>query len=54
MTKLLKKIRDILLSLSYTFEGLADLELDNKMLELEKGGENTFTLAYNSLEILLK
>ena len=37
-----------------TFDGLADLELDNKMLKLEKGGENTFTLAYNSLKILLQ
>ena len=37
-----------------TFEGLADLELDNKMLKLEKGGEGTFTLAYNSLKILLE
>ncbi len=36
-----------------TFEGLADLELDDKMLKLEKGGESTFTLAYNSLKILL-
>lgn len=37
-----------------TFEGLADLELDDKMLKLEKGGEGTFTLAYNSLKILME
>ena len=37
-----------------TFEGLKDLELDDKMLKLEKGGEDTFTLAYNSLKILLE
>lgn len=36
-----------------SFEGLADLELDDKMEKLPKGGEGTFTLAYNSLcEIL--
>lgn len=36
-----------------TFEGLSSLELDDKMLSLPKGGEGTFTLAYNSLlEIL--
>lgn len=32
-----------------TFEGLAALELDDKMLKLPKGGEGTFTLAYQSL-----
>ena len=32
-----------------TFEGLADLELDDKMLSLPKAGEGTFTLAYNEL-----
>ena len=36
-----------------TFEGLKDLELDDKMLKLEKGGEDTFTLAYNSFKILM-
>ena len=36
-----------------SFEGLAALELDDKMLDLPKGGEGTFTLAYRSLcEIL--
>ena len=35
MTKLLKKIRDILLSLSYTFEGLAD-KVDDAIWEREK------------------
>lgn len=33
-----------------SFEGLADLELDDKMLNLPKGGEGTFTLAYRALE----
>ena len=32
-----------------TFEGLADLELDDKMLSLPKAGEGTFTLAHNEL-----
>lgn len=32
-----------------SFEGLAALELDDKMLNLPKSGEGTFTLAYNSL-----
>ena len=36
-----------------SFEGLADLELDDKMLELPKSGEGTFTLAYRAIcEIL--
>lgn len=36
-----------------SFEGLADLELDDKMLDLPEGGEGTFTLAYRALcEIL--
>ncbi len=33
-----------------SFEGLADLELDDKMMNLPKGGEGTFTLAYRALE----
>lgn len=37
-----------------TFDGLADLEVDDSMLKLEKSGEGTFTLAYNSLKILLE
>ena len=37
-----------------SFEGLADLELDDKMLKLPKGGEGTFTLAYNALCDVLK
>lgn len=38
-----------------SFEGLADLELDDKMLDLPEGGEGTFTLAYRALcEILDK
>ncbi len=37
-----------------SFEGLADLELDDKMEKLPKGGEGTFTLAYNSLCEILK
>jgi len=32
-----------------SFEGLEALELDDKMLNLPKGGEGTFTLAYNAL-----
>lgn len=32
-----------------SFEGLAALELDDKMENLPKSGEGTFTLAYNSL-----
>lgn len=35
------------------FTGLGDLELDDKMEKLEKGGEGTFTLAYNSLSDIL-
>ena len=36
-----------------SFEGLADLELDDKMLKLEKGGEATFTIAYKALEKII-
>ncbi|MBQ4515471.1 MAG: sugar phosphate isomerase/epimerase [Clostridia bacterium] len=36
-----------------SFEGLADLELDDKMLSLEESGEGKFILAYNSLVELL-
>ena len=36
-----------------TFEGLAELELDDKMKDLPEGGEGTFTLAYNALKELL-
>lgn len=37
------------------FAGLADLELNDKMLDLPEGGEGTFTLAYRALgEILDK
>ena len=36
-----------------TFEGLADLEIDDKMENLPKGGEGTFTVAYNALNRLL-
>ncbi len=32
-----------------SFEGLANLELDDKMENLPEGGEGTFTLAYNAL-----
>lgn len=32
-----------------SFEGLQNLELDDKMEKLPKSGEGTFTLAYNSL-----
>ena len=37
-----------------SFEGLADLELDDKMLNLPKSGEGTFTIAYNALVDILK
>ncbi len=37
-----------------TFAGLADLELDDKMLDLPEGGEGTFTLAYNAFSSILK
>lgn len=38
-----------------TFQGLAELETDDKMLNLPPGGEGTFTLAYRALcEILDK
>lgn len=36
-----------------SFAGLADLELDDKMLQLPEGGEGTFTLAYRALEDIL-
>lgn len=36
-----------------SFAGLADLELDDKMTGLPKGGEGTFTLAYHALEDIL-
>lgn len=37
-----------------TFAGLADLELDDKMLDLPEGGEGTFTLAYNAFSSILE
>lgn len=37
-----------------SFDGLANLELDDKMEKLPKGGEGTFTLAYNELSEILK
>lgn len=36
-----------------SFEGLADLELGDKMMGLEESGEGKFTLAYNALTELL-
>ena len=36
-----------------SFEGLAALEIDDKMENLPEGGEGTFTLAFNSLNELL-
>ncbi|MBQ7986318.1 MAG: sugar phosphate isomerase/epimerase [Clostridia bacterium] len=36
-----------------SFEGLADLELDDKMTKLEKGGEHTFKIAYDALEKII-
>ena len=37
-----------------SFEGLANLELDDKMEKLPKGGEGTFTLAHSELCEILK
>ncbi len=37
-----------------SFEGLADLELDDKMLNLPKSGEGTFTIAHNALVEILE
>lgn len=37
-----------------SFEGLAGLELDDKMTNLPKGGEGTFTLAFNALTDILE
>ncbi len=37
-----------------SFEGLASLELDDKMGNLPKGGEGTFTLAKNALDRILE
>lgn len=37
-----------------SFEGLAALELDDKMLDLPKSGEGTFTLAYRALAEILE
>ena len=37
-----------------SFDGLANLELDDKMLNLPKGGEGTFTLAYNALKEIVE
>ncbi len=36
-----------------SFEGLTDLELDDKMTKLEKGGEHTFKIAHNALEKIM-
>lgn len=36
-----------------SFEGLAELELDDEMEKLPKGGEGTFTLAHNALVNIL-
>ena len=36
-----------------SFEGLASHEIDDKMENLPKGGEGTFTLAYNELKAIL-
>ena len=36
-----------------SFEGLAELELDDKMLKLEEGSERTFAVAYNALEKII-
>ena len=36
-----------------SFEGLASLEIDDKMENLPNGGEGTFSLAYNELKAIL-
>ncbi len=36
-----------------SFVGLEDLELDDEMMSLPKGGEGTFTVAYNALKGIL-
>ena len=36
-----------------SFEGLSELELDDEMEKLPKGGEGTFTVAYNALNAIL-
>ncbi len=36
-----------------SFEGLQDLELDDKMLDLPKSGEGTFTLAFDKLKRII-
>ena len=37
-----------------SFEGLAKLELDDKMEKLPEGGEGTFTLAFNALKEIME
>ena len=37
-----------------SFEGLANLELDDKMENLPEGGEGTFTLAFNALKEIVE
>ena len=37
-----------------SFEGLADLELDDSMLSLPKSGEGTFTIAFNALQKIIE
>lgn len=37
-----------------SFEGLSDLELDDKMENLPEGGEGTFTLAYKALSEIIE
>ena len=52
LTELFKKGYNGFISLEPhlgSFDGLANLELDDAMLKLPKSGEGTFTLAFNSL-----
>ena len=37
-----------------SFEGLDKLEVDNKMMSLPKSGEDTFKLAYNEFQKILR
>ncbi len=57
LRSLLEKGYDGFLSLEPhlgSFDGLKDLELDDKMLNLPPGGEGTFTLAFQALEGILE
>ena len=57
LSQLSKKDKKFFLSLEPhlgSFQGLADLELDDKMEKLPQGGEGTFTLAHTALMEILE